>query len=128
MYLEKVCAVPKMLSSTRGKLDVIRHLISGADWATAGAAIAPATKAPADPVRNCRRFNAMGKPHAVCRVVLVAAGYANREYAATVLRGHNSHLSGVSVAGFPEHRRPGSPPKSVRSKAWPMDRLRVSSF
>src|SRR5664280_2616022 len=45
-----------MVSSDFGKLEVRRHLISGADWAIAGAAtnvVAPAT---APPLRNERRF------------------------------------------------------------------------
>ena len=34
-YFEKICAVPKMVSSWRGKEEVSRHLMFGADWAIA---------------------------------------------------------------------------------------------
>jgi hypothetical protein len=45
------------VSSDFGQLTVIRHLISGIDWATAGAATADAASPPlAAALRNSRRF------------------------------------------------------------------------
>src|SRR5215210_7789162 len=45
-----------MVSSDFGKLEVRRHLISGADWAIAGAATSVLAPAMALPLRNVRRF------------------------------------------------------------------------
>src|SRR6516162_11053214 len=45
-----------MVSSDFGKLDVNRHLISGEDWAIAGAATAVAAAPTADTFRKSRRF------------------------------------------------------------------------
>src|SRR4051794_26217688 len=68
-YFEKVCAVPKMVSSDFGKLEVRRHLISGADWAIAGAATSVVAPATAPPLRNVRRFIMGSLPWmAVCSI------------------------------------------------------------
>src|SRR5665647_3179406 len=45
-----------MVSSDFGKLEVRRHLISGADWAIAGAATSVVAPITALPLRNERRF------------------------------------------------------------------------
>src|SRR5215470_5983332 len=45
-----------MVSSDFGKLEVRRHLISGEDWAIAGAATAVAAAPTADTFRKSRRF------------------------------------------------------------------------
>src|SRR5450759_2492909 len=45
-----------MVSSDFGKLEVRRHLISGADWAIAGAATSVVAPMTALPLRNERRF------------------------------------------------------------------------
>jgi hypothetical protein len=55
-YFAKVCAVPKMVSSDFGKLEVSRHLISGEPCAMEGAAISVDAPASALPLRNVRRF------------------------------------------------------------------------
>jgi hypothetical protein len=57
MYLEKVSAVPKMVSRDFGKLEVRRQRISGEDWAIAGAATAPAAAARPAPFRKFLLFN-----------------------------------------------------------------------
>src|SRR5579884_2992517 len=45
-----------MVSSDFGKLEVSRHLICGADWATAGFAMAAAARPAPAALINCRRF------------------------------------------------------------------------
>src|SRR5919112_900216 len=56
MYLEKVSAVPKIVSRDFGKLEVRRQRISGLDWAIAGAATVPASAASPAPFRKFLLF------------------------------------------------------------------------
>src|SRR3954470_15957299 len=55
-YFEKVSAAPQSVSSDFGKLEVRRHLISGDDWAMAGAATAVAASPAPAVLMNWRRF------------------------------------------------------------------------
>src|SRR3984957_15547150 len=56
-YFENSVAPLKIVSSDLGKLDVMRHLISGEDWAMAGEATAPTAAAPAaETFKKSRRF------------------------------------------------------------------------
>jgi hypothetical protein len=55
IYWHSVWAVPKIVSSDFGKLDVRRHLTSGMDCATAGAATAVEASAAIPPFNRVRR-------------------------------------------------------------------------
>jgi hypothetical protein len=71
-YFAKVCAVPKMVSSWRGKLEVSRQRNSGWLCATAGAATPVAAPASAAVLRRFRlvwRGVVMGLVPPVCGVV-----------------------------------------------------------
>src|ERR1700684_2594944 len=56
MYLANSMEPPKSVSSDFGKLDVMRHLISGEDCAIAGAATALAAAPAAETFKKSRRF------------------------------------------------------------------------
>src|SRR3954462_3200528 len=56
MRLEKNSQPPYSVSSDFGQLAVSRHLISGMDWATAGAATADAATPKLAAFKNSRRF------------------------------------------------------------------------
>src|SRR5471030_2216376 len=55
-YFDTSAAPPKIVSSDFGKLDVMRHLISGEDCAIAGEATAVAAAPAAETFKKSRRF------------------------------------------------------------------------
>jgi hypothetical protein len=61
-FFEIISAVPKIVSRLFGKLEAQRHLISGCDWAMAGAAIVVAAAPTPAVTRNWRRFIRFDSP------------------------------------------------------------------